>query len=149
MSNKKNLKVVDNKKSIADERTPEEYFDEAKLGLITIAKSCRKNATRVDKIIQTFASLNKDIKTTWDRAIDYCVIQENTYDSIIERLEDLTFESMSNFDDDPFIDLIDYIDDNRYLLIDAMDSYAVFEAVRPFGEKIEALKMTLKEMQDK
>lgn len=149
MSNKKrNFKVVDDKKSVADERTPKEYFDEAKAGLITIANSYEKNALRIDNVFMDHISIKKDYDCEFGYAIEYAKIKKDTYKKIVKILEKITFDSMSDFDNDPFIDFIYYVDD-KISLNDAFDKYAVFEAVRPFGEKVESLKLMLKEMQEK
>lgn len=145
MTSKPKLKKVE--KSVADKRTPKEYFEEAKAGLLLIAESYEKNALRVDNVLRDYVSINKDAECDFKYAINFAKIKKKTYKEIISRLKKLSFEFVT-FESDPFIDMIKYIDNDKIDLTSAFDMYAVFEAVRPFGEKVETLKITIKEMQE-
>lgn len=138
-------------KSVSEERTPEEYFAEGKAGLIAIAKSYERNAMRIDKVLQEMMFLKNSgiIAAHEETAILLCLTKQDTYGVLVRRLERMEFDDMEK-DEDPFIDLICYVEkgqtpDVKQMFID----HAIFDAARPIGEKVEQLKITIRQLQEK
>lgn len=131
-------------KSITDERTPQERFDETKNGLLMIAKSIEKNAMRPDKVV---ADWNVCHQLLGDHnpvhAIKICRVRKKTCSDIIDRLEALTMDKLMEDGYDPFEDMISYVEDSD-------DGYTVlakageFDILSNFGGKVENLKFSLK-----
>lgn len=151
MSKKSAASVKPVNKSVSEERTPEEYFAEGKAGLIAIAKSYERNAMRIDKVLQEMMFLKDSgiIAAHEETAVLLCITKRNTYSELVRRLEKLEFEDMEK-DDDPFIDLICYVEvgqtpDVKQMFVD----HAIFDAARPIGEKVEQLKITIRQLQEK
>lgn len=145
------MKPKKDDRAITDERTPEEYFDEAKAGLLAIVESYDKNATRPDKVISEILNL-KQFKYCYDDeklAMDMIKARKDAYNKIAARLTYMTFEKITADDwEDPFADMLEYIDDVPEFP-DLMRKWARFDSVRPFGEKVEQLRITLLEQLDK
>lgn len=142
------FKPVKNKnKSVADDRTPEEYFNEAKSGLIAICESYKRNAYRPDKVVSEYANLKDLGFDNLDLAMKMIGSRITVYDIVLERLNAITFEAITSDEwNDPFEDMIEYVTDACISLEVLMCKYACFDAVRPFGEKVESLRMTLFDM---
>lgn len=141
-------------KSVADERTPEEYFDEAKSGLLAIVDSYDRNAARPDNVVSDLVSIKEILvteKPDINLALKMVSMRKEIYKEVALRLEAMTFEKITAEEwDDPFSDLLEYVDldpgaPELVVFDDLMCKLARFDAVRPFGEKVEQLRMTLLE----
>lgn len=137
------------KKTISEQRTPEEYFDEAKSGLLMIVESYEKNSTRVDNIFNMMIFVKELGINDIDFALKIALAKKATYSRVKEIINSLVFDKFMKTEDDPFVDLLEYMDCTTGLSMqDLLLKNARFEAVRPFGEKIEQLRITLKEMKE-
>lgn len=150
-------------KKIADERTPEEYFEEAKLGLITIAESYKKNASRPDHVLDVldnvysyYSTNNENLNSSLNLTCAIIELRKEYLDKIIDKLNTITFEQMTAEEwEDPFSDWLTsviYIDTTApddLVMSWLLKANCIFNCVRPFGEKLEKLRITLMEMKDK
>lgn len=138
------------KKSIADERTPEERFDDFKVSALAIAKAYKKNAKRPDKVADLYIALEEYEFFGMKEVFKFIEVQLETYDLIIKKLEKLEYEDLIKEEyEDPFKDMLVYIDinsPNEITIKDVLLERAKFEAVRPFGEMCENKYMELKGM---
>lgn len=138
------------KKAITDKRSPEEYFNEAKEGLLAIVNSYYKNASRPDKVIEECVFLN-NFNNDLNIPLALGMIEErkDVYLKVIDKITDLTFDNIISDEwEDPFSEMLEYIDSVEDIN-ELMLKYARFDAVRPFGEKVEKLRITLLEMDNK
>lgn len=147
MTRKSAASVKAVKKSVAEERTPEEYFEEAKAGLDVIASAYIKNCMRIDNVFDMFLSL-KSLDCCEINFIDAIVLSKgkrNIYETIKERINNFEYDDFTKEDmDDPFIDMLEYVDEKQPDHVrDAMFKLVKFNAVRPFGEKVEEMHMKI------
>lgn len=137
------------KKAISDDRTPEEYFDEAKMGLLAIVDSYKRNASRPDNVVQDYARVRELGSDSVNLACDMVESRKAVYREVEKRLDDMTFDMIVADEwEDPFADMLEYVETNNCNTVyfeQLMCQWARFDAVRPFGEKVEQLRMTLLE----
>lgn len=153
MANKRTASMKPAKKSISDELTPEEYFNEAKQGLLAIADSYNRNAKRPDNVVAECSRLHD---LGWDYGyvihlpLTMVEAREVVYCEVANRLTHMTFEKITSDEwEDPFADMLEYVTEADLKFKQLMIKWAKFDAVRPFGEKIEQLRLQLLEMIDK
>lgn len=150
MANKRAASMKPVKKAISDERTPEEYFNEAKQGLIAIADSYIRNAKRPDNVVAECSRLHD---LGWDYGYELHLpltmveARQGVYCKVADRLTRMTFEKIISDEwEDPFADMLEYVTEADLKFNQLMIKWAKFDAVRPFGEKVESLRMRLIEM---
>lgn len=138
-------------KFVSEERTPEEYFNEAKAGLLAIVDAYIKHATRPDKVLEDVATAQQ-FNYEEPACLGWCMAKErlDVYNKCKEIMSKLELDYLVNENwVDPFEDFIVYIDEDNKQLSSMLLNYAKFEAVRMFGEKVESLRFTLLEKMNK
>lgn len=134
------VKPVKDGKSISEERTPEEYFNEAKAGLDTIISSYIKNCMRIDNVFDLYLAVKDISDITFPNAISLSNLKQKTYEEVRNRISSFKFDDFINEEmPDPFADMLEYIDGNEHDLYTAIEKLVKFNSVRPFGEKVEQL----------
>lgn len=123
---------------------PRDCFDDAKKGILIIIDAQIRNCNRVDNLADTYSEMRE-----WDKDVsvsdaqDVCDMMVATYEDIKTIVENLEFEDFSNEEySDPVADLVP----TRFGIEDPVELYFAWvkwQCVRPIGEKLEQLRMTV------